>query len=186
MADPPGPRFRSPFQVVKAFRTDILGLFERTHAEYGDVARLYAPLTKIYLLGHPDHVKHVLQTNHRNYWKGSVFQRLKRVTGNGVLFAEGDFWQQQRKITGPAFARAKIEAFDGLMTGCAEGVARRWLSAATGPDPEPIEISYEMGGLGLDVHVSELAHDRYACCTSGGVERSALAGESREHDVQAR
>jgi cytochrome P450 len=150
MLDPPGPRFRTPFQVVEAFRSDTLGLLERTQREYGDVARFHAPLTRIYLLAHPDHVKHVLQTNHRNYWKGRVFQRLKRITGNGVLFAEGDFWQQQRGIAAPAFARAKVESFAGLMAGCAEALARRWLASAAS-DPEPIELGYEMGGLGVDV-----------------------------------
>jgi cytochrome P450 len=145
--DPPGPRFRTPFQLVARIREDVLGLFEEAHRRYGDVVRFHAPLSKVYLLAHPDHVKHVLQTNHRNYWKGAVFGRLKRVTGNGLLFAEGDFWQQQRRIAAPAFARAKVEAIDGLVTERAEALARRWLAAGE----EPLEISREMGGLGLEI-----------------------------------
>ncbi len=144
---PPGLSFPTPFHFTAALRRDILGLFFECRQRFGDVVRLRAPLASAYLLCHPDHVKHVLQDNHRNYWKGDVFGRLRRIAGNGVLFSEGELWRRQRKLMQPAFQKPRIEAMDHMMTDAALEAVSSW-RARPG---EPVEIAHEMSGIALDV-----------------------------------
>ena len=63
----------------------------RIAEQYGDIVRYpVGPLT-VYLLAHPDHVKHVLQDNTKNYTKDTFqYNLLSSITGNGLLTSDGD------------------------------------------------------------------------------------------------
>src|ERR1051325_7793544 len=54
---------------------------------------------------HPRDVRHILHENHKNYWKGVVLGKLKRIGGEGLVFSDGDLWRQQRRLIQPAFHR---------------------------------------------------------------------------------
>ena len=68
------------------------------------------------MLYHPDHVKHVLQENNRNYWKGNLIARVKPLIGEGLFTSEGDFWRRQRRLAQPAFHRQRIEELATIMS----------------------------------------------------------------------
>ena len=56
-------------------------------AEFGDIVRVppAARSADSFLINHPDYVKHVLVTNHKNYTKGVGFERVKMLLGIDVF-----------------------------------------------------------------------------------------------------
>src|SRR6202050_1597472 len=103
-------------------------LFER----YGDIYRVYAPGRKAYtyVIHHPDDVKRVLVTNHKNYTKGAGLDRVKILLGNGIMTSEGDFWRRQRRMMQPAFHRRVIDQFSALIREVNDKFAARWAEKA--------------------------------------------------------
>ena len=77
---------------------DSLERMMELFARLGDTYRVYAPGRKSYtwVINHPDDVKRVLVSNHRNYTKGVGLDRVKILLGNGIMTSEGDFWKRQR------------------------------------------------------------------------------------------
>ena len=68
-----------------------------------------------YVINHPDDIKRVLLSNHRNYTKGEGMDRVKILLGNGIMTSEGDFWRRQRRMMQPSFHRRVIDQFSALI-----------------------------------------------------------------------
>ena len=101
-------------------------------ARYGDVYRVFAPSRGVYdyVINHPDDIKHVLLSNHRNYTKGQGMDRVKILLGNGIMTSEGDFWRRQRRMMQPDFHRRVIDRFGALIHEVNEKFAERWAAHA--------------------------------------------------------
>ncbi len=95
----PGPPIHPLRSVICELRRDPLGLYLRAQRQYGDVVRLrlFGPVY-LYLISHPDGVKHVLLSNYRNYPKGFISDVLKPGLGEGLLTSEGELWFRQRRL----------------------------------------------------------------------------------------
>ena len=78
-----------------------------------------------YVINHPDDIKQVLLSNHRNYTKGEGMDRVKILLGNGIMTSEGDFWRRQRRMMQPVFHRRVIDRFSALIHEVNEQVRRR-------------------------------------------------------------
>ena len=101
------------------------------------------------LVSDPEGVKHVLLSNAANYLKPAKQRRLIEPTlGRSLLTSEGAEWQQQRRLTAPAFRPNTIAAGIPGIAAAAEAMMARWLS----PSAEPtIEVHSEMLDLALGV-----------------------------------
>src|SRR3990172_5433503 len=121
-----GPRFLPPFGFLAALRKDSLGFLLGAQRHYGDVVRIRLGPWTTFLVAHPEGVKHILHENHRNYWKGLLLGKLKRITGEGLVFSDGELWQRQRRLVQPAFHRERIAAMAEMMTASTEGMLGRW------------------------------------------------------------
>ncbi len=147
---PPGPRGRPLLGNALELQRDILAKLMEGWREHGDVVRFKVPGFAIYLLAHPDHVKHVLQDRHRNYPKiPFVDNKFKRISGEGLLTSAGEFWLRQRRLSQPAFHRQRIEAFATLMTDTTAQLLERWARPAA--DGAVVDLRVEMMRLSLDV-----------------------------------
>lgn len=119
--------------------------------EYGDVARYPVALFRdLYLLSHPEAVKHVLVTNQKNY---SVMVRsrmmLKPIMGNGLLTNEGPSWLLSRQLMQPVFHRAFVAHFAELIYEVTSARLESWSDYAK--HGEPLDIGQQMNSLVLDI-----------------------------------
>ncbi len=94
------------------FQRDPLATLIKASREGGDVTRIDFASQRYYLLSHPDHVRHVLQENNKNYVKG--YGKARVLLGNGLALSEGSFWRRQRRLMQPAFHRARLAAVGAL------------------------------------------------------------------------
>jgi cytochrome P450 len=130
---------------------ESLTLMRECCARYGDLYRVFAPARGVYnyVINHPDDVKRVLLTNHRNYTKGEGMDRVKILLGNGIMTSEGDLWRRQRRMMQPSFHRRVLEQFGTLIHDVNQRFADRW--AAKGAAGEPINLTDEVSELILEI-----------------------------------
>ena len=100
-AHPPGPRRRVPALSALEMGRDPLAFLLALRDRYGDIARVPLGGETLYLFSHPDLVRDVLVTNHRNFHKGRGLERAKRLLGTGLLTSEGEFHLRQRRLSQP-------------------------------------------------------------------------------------
>jgi cytochrome P450 len=130
---------------------ESLARLRRYFAQYGDCYRVFAPGRGVYnyVINHPDDIKRVLLSNHRNYTKGEGMDRVKILLGNGIMTSEGDFWRRQRRMMQPSFHRRVIDQFSALIREVNDKFAARWAEkAARG---EAINLSDDTSELTLEI-----------------------------------
>lgn len=128
---PPGPKARTPLGHMLAVHQDVVGFLSRIAAEYGDVVWFKVGRIGVVLLNHPDYIREVLQTNHRNFVKGRPLHLAKRLLGEGLLTSEGDFHARQSRIVQPALHAQRINAYGAVMTDYAARLSRGWGDGVT-------------------------------------------------------
>jgi cytochrome P450 len=129
---------------VLALKRNRLEFLQRM-ARYGDVSHVRIGPQPVFLFRHPDAIKDVLVTQHRNFIKGRGLQRAKRLLGEGLLTSEGAFHLRQRRLAQPAFHRQRIAGYANVMAAYAERAAARW------QDGQELDIAEEMMRLTLAI-----------------------------------
>src|ERR1700751_2239183 len=96
---------------------DSLERMTQLFARLGDTYRVFAPGRKSYsyVIHHPDDVKRVLVSNHRNYTKGAGLDRVRILLGKGIMTSEGELWKRQRYMMQPLFHRRVITEFAAVI-----------------------------------------------------------------------
>jgi len=121
---PPEPSFPLPVRIWRGLK-DPIGYLTYAEAELGDVVALRQG--RSYALFHPDHIKHVLQENAKNYEKGVKYRAaLAPIMGNGLFTSEGGFWLRQRRLAQSAFQRAHVASFADGITACLKDLLEDW------------------------------------------------------------
>jgi enediyne biosynthesis protein E7 len=147
----------APLPPIADMQFDIGGTEDAIHrmidlfARFGDVFRFYSPARRaeMWVINHPDDVKRVLVSNHKNYTKGSGLDRVKILLGNGIMTSEGDLWKRQRYMMQPSFHRRVITEFSKLIDACNERFIAKWeKQAAAG---SLINITDDMSELTLEI-----------------------------------
>jgi len=126
LPDPPGPRGGLPLRSLLAFRRDPLSFLARVQRAHGDVAAFRFGPRRLYLLSHPDLVRDVFVTHHRNFIKSLALQRARVLLGTGLLTSEGDFHLRQRRMAQPAFHRDRVAALAATMAAYAGRAGDGW------------------------------------------------------------
>ena len=147
MAIPPGPAEGFDIAGSEESLARLQDYFDR----FGDIYRVFAPGRGVfnYVINHPDDVKRVLLTNHRNYTKGEGIDRVKILLGNGIMTSEGAFWRRQRRMMQPAFHRRVIDQFSLLINEVNEKYAERW--AAMAARGEAVNVSSDSSEMTLEI-----------------------------------
>ncbi|MGD0505149.1 MAG: cytochrome P450 [Steroidobacteraceae bacterium] len=121
--------------------------------DYGDFFRVFSPRrgSFTYVVNHPEAIKRVLLTNHRNYTKGVGTDQIAILLGRGIMTSEGALWQRQRRMLQPAFHRRIIDLFGSLLAGVTAQYAERWRELAR--SGEPVNITEAASELTLDINL---------------------------------
>ena len=130
---------------------DSLERMVELFARYGDTYRVFVPArgSYTYVIHHPDDVKRVLVSNHRNYTKGLGLDRVKILLGKGIMTSEGELWKRQRYMMQPFFHRRVITKLAGVIGAANARFIERWeqLSARG----ELLNLTDEMSELTLEI-----------------------------------
>jgi cytochrome P450 len=144
---PPGPRGHPLLGSLLEIRRDNVLAFLDVWRRYGDTVRLRGPLT-LYLVAHPDGVKHVLQDNAANYPRPpAVRDRLQAIVGDGLVGAEGADWVRSRRMAQPAFRRHRLDRFCELFAEATAEVLGSWERAVE--LGRPLDVEAEMVRISL-------------------------------------
>ena len=128
--------FKSAFQIQK---NPVL-FFEEKRKMLGDTFYAAYPGGKVLISAHPGLIKHVLQTNHKNYPKDRGYDQLALMLGQGLVTSKGSMWKKQRKIAQPTFHKRNLENLFLSMT----DIASQYLKELTQKKGQIVDISQEM------------------------------------------
>lgn len=147
---PPGPKQILPLSNLLHFRRDPLAFLTRLARDYGDVVQVGFGTQQFVLINHPDYIRDLLVTNHRNFHKGRGLERAKALLGNGLLTSEGDFHRRQRRLAAPAFHRQRVEAYGAVMVEYTVKMLDRWQSGTVlDLDQEMMRLTLAIAGTTL-------------------------------------
>lgn len=105
------------FLNAEKIRKDPIPFHRAFFEEYGDTFSVKLGRKKFLLLSRDKEVvQHILQKNHKNYYKSSIQSNyLSKYLGRGLLTSDGPFWLRQRRLIQPAFHKKKMDSLVGLM-----------------------------------------------------------------------
>jgi cytochrome P450 len=147
---PPGPRTLSPLTNAAALQRDSIRFALDIWQRYGDVVHFRFLFWPAYVFYHPDHVKRVLQENHRNYSKNFPMMKVaQEIFGNGLFTNDGESWLHQRRLMQPSFHHQRLAGFGRLMSEAAATMLERWQRSDAGDGS--LDISQEMMRLTLRI-----------------------------------
>ena len=120
-------------------------------ARHGDTYRVFVPArgSYTYVIHHPDDVKRVLVSNHKNYTKGIGLDRVRILLGKGIMTSEGELWKRQRYMMQPFFHRRVITGFAQVIAQTNDRFITRWEERAT--RGELVNLTDEMSELTLEI-----------------------------------
>ena len=130
---------------------DAIHRMTELFARHGDIYRFYSPARRapMWVINHPDDVKRVLVSNHKNYTKGSGLDRVKILLGHGIMTSEGDLWKRQRYMMQPSFHRRVVTEFAKLIDSSNDRFIAKWeAQAARG---ELVNVTDDMSELTLEI-----------------------------------
>ncbi|MEP7063638.1 MAG: cytochrome P450 [Betaproteobacteria bacterium] len=135
--------------IDTALGDDTLAQLSGLFAAHGDAFRVHSPLLgkDLFVLSHPDHVRHVLVDNQANFGKGIGIERVAILLGNGLMTSDGALWRAQRKAIQPAFHRTAVQGHLDDIVAANRRLAER-LGAQAG---ESIDITQELSELTLEI-----------------------------------
>lgn len=164
---------------------DSLDRMRGIYAALGDAYRVYAPgrQSHTWVFNHPDDVRRILISNHKNYAKGVGFDRIKILLGNGIIVSEGEFWKRQRRMMQPTFHRRILAQFDRMIATANDRLLATWQQkCARG---EPVNVTDDMSGMTLEIILGAIfGDDLAAMAREAGDNPFAVLTEEPARDLK--
>lgn len=163
--------YYSPFGLLSRIRKDPLQFFSDA-AKLGGIVRLKAGHHVVYLVSDPDHIRHVLHSNHKNYAndpRGNLI--FRPTTGEGMLSTDGEIWALQRGATQAGLNRENAPRLARIVVDETLAMLARWESSAAvkGPvslRPEFLRLTFRIAGRAFfDADLADCA-DKLAAAMS--------------------
>lgn len=131
MKRPPQPKGQFIIGHLNGFKNDPINFMLDSAEEHGDMVLFKLLNKKIYFINHPDHIKHVLQTNHKNYHKSPGYKPLRLLGGMGIFTSDGEKWLRQRKLYQPAFSHQSIQNYSDSVIKNTNELMDEWKAAVS-------------------------------------------------------
>jgi len=128
---------------------DIIKFVQKYRPLHGDIFHVDTLKHQVYIVTHPDIVKHILQENNRNYTKSFGYKVMQLLVGHGLLTSEGEHWKKQRRLAQPAFHKERLAAITVKMAEAAEKIAEKWSRLQT--EGKTVNVSDDMNEVALDI-----------------------------------
>lgn len=142
---PSGPRAFKPGDNLYDLAQQGLKFLIRLREQYGDAASFYVN-GKLYIaLFAPEMVYDLYTSKQNSFIKGSGFQRVRKVLGDGILTSEGETHLNDRRMLQPAFHKEKINGYIEEMYNICKTHVNSW------PDEGEIQLAPEMMSLTLKI-----------------------------------
>ena len=125
-AYPPGPTLLRRVLNGQAFRQNAAQFMADSAAQYGDLVHYKALGKDVYQLNHPALVEDFFLKDAHRHHRGLVMERARDVLGHGLLTSEEPLHMRQKRLAQPAFHRARIAAYAGVIAAQAEAMTARW------------------------------------------------------------
>ena len=130
-------------------RSDRLDWIFGLQKQYGRIVRMRLFSEQVIMIMDPDCLKHILQTNYKDFSKRSmVIEKGKAVLGEGLFTNEGESWRKQRKLAQPAFYKQRLASFAKTMVDCVDDMLLDWEKVEK--NQQEVDISTEMMRLTLE------------------------------------
>lgn len=147
----PGPKGVPVLGNLLEIAKGPLEFFEAAAANYGDVVSINMAGLPVLLLNESDLVEQVLVKQPEKFIKNKFLRKdMKAAFGLGLFTSEGAFWQQQRRLSSPAFASKRLETYAPVMVEMAAGTASRWpVDTQFDVHPEMIKLALRIASKTL-------------------------------------
>jgi len=113
-----------------------------------DLVRWQVGFQRFFASRSPEHVEHVFIAGHDKYRKATHYRLIAAVTGEGLLTAEGEDWNRNRRLIQPIFAKRHLDALVPHMTAATDDFLRRWQER---PNGDALDVAAAMSEVTLDV-----------------------------------
>jgi len=150
----PTARFKGRFSDLRTFRANPPVHMRKCKEKFGDTFELDLIFRKAMVTSNPQVIRHVLQTNNKNYIKDLSYRQLKLALGNGLLTNEGEPWMSQRRLAQPAFYKKRLEGLFDTMVDATENFLNGF-GKHQGSNTS-INITSEMNTVASDVALDTL------------------------------
>ena len=164
------------------FETDALTtLVQEFHAASATRSRRDSPALgrDLWVLSHPDHVRHVLVDHHAQFTKGIGIERVAILLGNGLMTSEGEHWRAQRKMMQPAFHRTVVATLDAAHRTRRPNASRN--AGITRPRAaSPSNVTQDMSEATLEIVLRALFGDDLDAPRSRAPRQSLRAADRRD------
>lgn len=157
LALPPGPRGRWLVWRWMEAELDPLGMFLRYFKQYGDIVRYALGRESIYLVSHPQYVKHFLADNAANYPRDTG---AKKPGNRGLFTLSGEPWKRHRRLMQPAFQRQRMEALVPRMVRSTQRTFDTWWDARARTG-EPVSLMEALSRVTVS-HMSQTVYSEEA------------------------
>ena len=107
---------------------DQLEHYLRWQQQYGDFMRLELPGARWFLINHPDEIDPFLRGSYHTFHKGTFWNRVRRVLGNGLLTNDGELWRGHRRAMQPSFHPSLNASYVETMSRATVQMLERWES----------------------------------------------------------
>ena len=150
----PTARLNGRFADLQAFRNDPPTEIRKYKEKFGDTFYLDLIFKKVLATSNPEVIRHILQTNNKNYIKDFSYRQLKLALGNGLLINEGESWMAQRRLAQPAFYKKRLEGLFDTMVRTTENFIENFEKKRG--STSSINITSEMNTITSDVALDTL------------------------------
>ena len=151
--------------------------------EYGDIVSLKnTHINKPnFLINHPDYIKQVFVTEHHNFQKGTGFDRVKILLGNGLIVSDGEFWVRQKRMIQPMFHKNVLSKVYEIMCQCNVNLLNQWKNAAS--ENRPINVTRDTCYLALEIILRALFSEDYDDMSYKGVNPFFILADHTSRDL---
>ena len=148
---PPGYTFLpSLIRTYKQAKNPI-GTMEESMERFNGTYTVNLGMLRLIATQDPGLIEHVLQKNHRNYYKSAIqTEHLGRFLGKGLLTSNGDYWLKQRRLIQPGFHMEKIHSLYAIMKDTVDEFLK------TFPVGNEIDVYPLMHRLAFDIVINTL------------------------------